>query len=209
MKKHSVATTQPAKEAAAMKEQSVAITQPAKIAAPVKKQSVAIAQHAKEAAPLKLLPGSDLGDRIQDVFNSIARRAFEIFDGRGRADGHDLEDWFRAESELLHPVHLDITESDDTLTVHAEVPGFSAKELEVGVEPHCLTISGKRETSEERTSKKTIYMEQCSNQIFRAIDLPAEFDTSKVTATPKDGVLELSVPKAAKAQKARVEEKSA
>jgi HSP20 family protein len=79
----------------------------------------------------------------------------------------------------------------------------------VGVEPHRLTITGKRETSEERTSKKTIYMEQCSSQIFRAIPLPDEVDTSKVTATLKDGVLELWMPKAAKAQNAQTEEKPA
>jgi HSP20 family molecular chaperone IbpA len=173
----------------------------------MKKQSVAITQPAKEAGPMKLLPGSDLVDRLQDLSNSIARRAFEIFDGRGRAVGRALEDWLRAESEFLHPVHLDITESDDALTVRAEVPGFGAKELEVGVEPHRLTISGKRETSKESTSKKTVYTEQCSNQIFRAIDLPAEVDSSKVTATLKDGVLELSMPKAAKVQKIPVEEK--
>jgi len=175
----------------------------------MKEQSVAITQQEKKPAPMKLLPGSDLVDRIQELPNSIARRAFEIFEGRGRALGHDLEDWLRAESEFLHPVHLDIAESDDALTVRAEVPGFSAKELEVGVEPHRLTISGKRETSEERTSKKTIYTEQCLNQIFRAIDLPAEVDSKKVTATLKDGVLELWMPKAAKAQKVRVEEKQA
>ena len=176
----------------------------------MKNQSVEITQPAKGAAPMKLLPApaSDLFDRIQELSNSIARRAFEIFEGRGRADGHDLGDWFRAESEFLHPVHLDIAESDDALTVHAEVPGFSAKELEVSVEPHRLTISGKRETSKERTSKKTIYTEQCSNQIYRSIDLPAEVDTSKVAATLKDGVLELSMPKATKAQKVQIEEKS-
>jgi len=127
----------------------------------------------------------------------------------GAPTGTTLEDWFRAESELLHPVHVDITESDDVLTVRAEVPGFSAKELEVDMEPHRLTISGKRETSEEHTSKKTIYTEQCSNQIFRAIDLPAEFDTSRVTTTLKDGVLELSMPKAAEAQKVQAKDKPA
>ena len=120
----------------------------------------------------------------------------------------DLEDWLRAESEFLHPVHLDLAESADAVTVRAEVPGFSAKELEVGVEPHRLTISGKRETSEEHASKKTIYREHCSNQIYRAIDLPAEVDTSKVTATLKNGVLELSMPKATKVHKVRVQEKS-
>jgi len=175
----------------------------------MQKQPVAITQPAKETAPMKLLPGSDLVDRLQELSNSIARRAFEIFDGRGRALGRDLEDWLRAESEFLHPVHLDITESDEALTVRAEVPGFSAKELDVGVEPHRLTISGRRESSEKSTSKKTIYAEQCSNQIFRAVDLPKEVDTSKVTATLKDGVLELSMPKAAKAQKIRLEENPA
>jgi HSP20 family protein len=77
------------------------------------------------------------------------------------------------------------------------------------VEPHRLTISGKREANEERKSKKTIYSEHCRNQIFRAVDLPAEVDTSKVTAKLKDGVLELSMPKAAETHKVRVEEKAA
>jgi HSP20 family protein len=167
----------------------------------VREKSAAAVQPAKEAAPMKLLPGGDLFDRMQELSKSIAQRAFEIFEGRGRVDGHDLEDWFGAESELLHPIHLDIAESGDAVTVHAEVPGFSAQELEVSLEPHRLTISGKRESSEERKTKQTIYREHCSNQIFRAIDLPAEVDSSKVTATLKDGVLELVMPKVAKAQK--------
>jgi HSP20 family protein len=174
----------------------------------MEKQS-AIAGPEKEAVPVKSLPGSDLFERVRELSHAVAHRAFELFNGRGRADGHDLEDWFRAESEILHPVHLDLAESADAFTVRAEVPGFSAKELEVGVDPHRLTITGKRETSEERTNKKSIYTEHCRNQIFRAIDLPAEVDSTKVTATLKDGVLELSMPKAAKAQKVRVVEKVA
>jgi HSP20 family molecular chaperone IbpA len=62
---------------------------------------------------------------------------------------------------------------------------------------------------QNRTGKKTIYKEQCSNQIYRAIDLPAEVDTSKVTATLKNGVLELSMPKAAQAEKVQITEKAA
>ena len=166
----------------------------------------AIIQPEKEAVPVKTQPGSDLIERVKALSNAIAHRAFELFNGRGRADGHDLEDWLRAESEVLHPVHLDLDESGDAFTVRAEVPGFSAKELDVSVEPHRLMISGKRENSEEHTSKKTIYKEECSNQIYRAIDLPAEVETSKVTATLKHGVLELSMPKAAKAKKVQIAE---
>jgi HSP20 family molecular chaperone IbpA len=166
-------------------------------------------QPAKEPAPMKLLAASNLLDRIEDMSSSIARRAFEIFDGRGRGHGHALEDWLRAESELFHPVHLDIAQSDYAYTVHLEVPGFSAKDLEVGVEPHRLIVSGVREISQERASRQTVYKEHCVNQIFRTIDLPEEVDSSKVTATLRDGVLELSMPKTVKALKVPVEEKPA
>jgi HSP20 family molecular chaperone IbpA len=142
---------------------------------------------------------------MQETYNAIARRAFEAFEGRGRADGRDWEDWFKAETELLHPLHLDIAESDQAVTVHAEVPGFAAKDLEVSLEPHRLTISGKRETSAERKGQKTVYTEHCSDQIFRSIDLPADVDSSKVTANLKDGVLKLMMPKVAKAHKVPVE----
>jgi len=42
-------------------------------------------------------------EHTQDVFNLIARRAFEIFESRGHVHGNDREDWFLAESELLTP----------------------------------------------------------------------------------------------------------
>jgi HSP20 family protein len=170
-------------------------------------KSTTAIQRQKEAAPVKSLPASDLFKRMEETYNAIARRAFEVFEGRRRGDGHDLEDWFKAESELLHPLHLDVAETDQAVTVHAEVPGFDAKDLEVSLEPHRLTISGKRETSEERKTKRTIYTEHCSNQIFRSIDLPADVDSSKVTATLKDGVLELHMPRTAKAQEVPIEEK--
>ena len=111
-------------------------------------------------APVKQSATSDVSDQFQQTYDSIARRAFEIFNDNGRWLGHELEDWFRAESELLHPVHLDIAESDDNLTIRAEVPGFNAKELEINVEPRKLTIAGKHEAQEESKKGKTIYSER-------------------------------------------------
>jgi len=166
-------------------------------------------QTARETAPLKFVTADEIFNRINEVYESIARRAFEIFESSGRAFGRDLADWFQAESELLHPVHLDIAESEDALTVRAEVPGFNANELEVSLEPRRLTITGKRESKEERKTGKTVYSERCSNRIFRVIDLPTEVDTAKVTATFKNGVLELEMQKTAPAKKIRVEAKSA
>jgi len=172
-------------------------------------QPATAVQPEKDDTSMRLLRGSDLLDRIEATSNSIARRAFEIFENRGRALGHDIEDWLRAESELLHPIHLDITESDDLVIVRAEAPGFTAKELEVGVEPHRVTISGKRQSHAEHAAETTIYSERCVNQIFRTVDLRGGVDPSKVTATLKDGVLELSMPKATKAQSVKIKERAA
>ena len=87
----------------------------------------------------------EIFSRMGRVHDLIERRAYEIFDHGGRFLGRDLSDWFQAEAELLHPVHLDIEESEEGFAVHAEVPGFTAKELDIHVEPRRLTIAGKHE----------------------------------------------------------------
>ena len=167
-------------------------------------------QPVKEPTPLKFVTKDDLFDRVQEIYDSIARRAFELFEGNGQIFGRELEDWLRAESELLHPVHIEVADVGDSLSVRAEVPGFTVKDLEVSVEPERLTITGKRETKGERKKGgKAVYTERCADEILRVIDLPAAVDTTKVAATLKDGVLELEMPKAALAKKIKVEPKAA
>jgi HSP20 family protein len=146
---------------------------------------------------------------MHNLYDHIARRAFEIFDGNGRLTGRDLGDWFQAEMEFVHPLHVEVSESPEALTVRAEVPGFKTNELEINVEPRRVTITGKRETKEESKTKKTIYSETCSDQILRVLDLPAAVEPEKVKATLKDGVLELAMPKSAPAKTVKVEPKVA
>ena len=55
--------------------------------------------------PAKSIERQDVFERFNQVYNSIACRAFELFDNNGRSFGHEFDDWFKAESELLHPVH--------------------------------------------------------------------------------------------------------
>ncbi len=156
--------------------------------------------------PIKYVP---LFDQMENTFNALARRAYEIFESNGRAFGRELENWFQAEKELLHPVPVNITESDESFELKAEVPGFNEKEIEIGVEPRRVTITGKRETKKEEKKGKTVCAESCSDQILRMVDLPAEVETDKVTATLKNGLLELALPKVAKAQTLRIHPKAA
>ncbi|MFZ0737967.1 MAG: Hsp20 family protein [Candidatus Acidiferrales bacterium] len=168
------------------------------------------AQLAPESKTPKLVEPQTLFDRINRIHENIARRAFEIFESEGGLFGRELDQWFKAEAELLHPVHMTMTETDGALTVQAEVPGFNASELEVSIERRRLTISGKKETTKEEQKKgKVIYKEQCSSELLRIIDLPMEVDATKTTAMLKNGVLELNVPKGNAAKSARIDVKAA
>ena len=171
-------------------------------------QSATAMQPAKGSVPVQKSSG-DLLEQFDSIYDSIARRAFDFFEGNRRWPGNDSDDWFRAEAELLHPVHLEMREADGSFTIEAEVPGFTAKDLTIDVEPRCLKIAGKRETKEEEKKGKMIRSEWCADQILRAIDLPADVDTSKVNASLKDGILTIDLPKAAHAKSVRIEPKTA
>ena len=156
-----------------------------------------------------ITPASSLMDRISNTSQAIAQRAYEIFEGRGRRFGHDLEDWFKAEMELLHQVPVSIAESPDSLEVKAEVPGFTEEEIQISVEPRRLTIAGKREANKEEKKGKAVYSEFSSDQILRVVDLPARVEAEKATATLKDGVVRLIMPKADEAKTIEIKPKVA
>ena len=172
-------------------------------------QTATAMQPAKTSAVAKQTESPNALDRMQQVFDSIEKRAFEIFDNNGRWFGHELSDWLQAESEILHPLHLEIAETEEALTVRAEVPGFTAKELDIHVEGNRLTIAGKHESKEESKKGKTIYSERHAEEILRSVDLPSDVDGSKVNATLRDGVLNIELPKAPHAKRVRIEAKAA
>ena len=161
-------------------------------------------------APFNVPDFGKIFDRMREMQDVISRRAFDLFEKGGRMFGRDLDDWFKAESELLHPVNINMEEIDEGLKIEAEVPGFKAEELEVSVEPRRLTITGKHETEkEEKKRGKIVYSERSAERIMRVVDLPVEVNTENVSAVLKDGVLEFTMPKAAPAKKIAIESKAA
>jgi HSP20 family protein len=152
--------------------------------------------HEKHPAILKLMDNDPFFRHMNEVYGAIARRAFELFEGRGRQHGHDLEDWFRAEFESLSPMRMEISEADNELIVRADLPGFRDTDVEVRVAPRRLVISGKREEVHDGRKRKTIYSERRSDEVFRTLDLPEEIDPNKAKATLHEGTLEIDLPKA-------------
>ncbi|HEX2711158.1 MAG TPA: Hsp20 family protein [Candidatus Acidoferrales bacterium] len=148
-------------------------------------------------------------ERLAEINNLIARRAQELFEASGSVHGRDIENWARAEREILHAVPLEVQETETGITVLAEAPGFNERDLEVRVEPRRLLIAGKRVGTTERKEGKTVYSERHSQQIFRVVDLPSRIDPEGVKATLSDGLLEISLPKAAAGKKVPVFTKAA
>jgi HSP20 family protein len=170
----------------------------------MKTQLAAVRDSTHEPEPIKHSI-EEISNQFSQINDVIARRAFYIFESRGRSPGHELEDWSRAESELLCPVPLNVTESSTHYVVRAEVPGFGSKDLEVMVEPLYLRISGKRETKEDNENGKMLCSESRADRIFRVFDFPSVVDTSKVSTILQDGILIVHLPKAQNAEQVRVE----
>ena len=163
--------------------------------------------HVPETTTLN--PGDAFFELSQEFNDLISHRAYELFELRGSVHGYDREDWLQAESEILLNVPVDITETEAGLIIHAAVPGFSERELEVRVAPRSLCITGKHQETSERTEEKAVITERNSSQIFRAFELPAEVDPDTVNATVNNGVLEIDVLKVAVGTKVPVLSKAA
>jgi HSP20 family protein len=160
--------------------------------------------HKKKEIPVHPKEPSTFVDELTQLFNKIEKRAYELFEGRGRQDGRDLDDWFRAEGELLQPVPLEIIEEEKQLKIRAEVPGFKAEELEINLEPSVLTIKGSLKKEAEKKEKGAVYSESHDKDIFRQVTLPVNVVPEEADANLKHGVLEINVPKTAEARKINI-----
>ncbi|MHB8502786.1 MAG: Hsp20 family protein [Candidatus Acidiferrales bacterium] len=136
-----------------------------------------------------------LSAEAKQMFDSIARRAYEIFESTGRVGGRELEHWLQAESELFQRTPIDVKESRDGLTVLADVRGFAPKELEVDLEPKRVTIIGRHQSQADLKTSASRSSEACAARLLRSLQLPVEIDTRHATARLQKGILELDVKK--------------
>lgn len=157
------------------------------------------------ATPLQPTEPEKMRWEMQSVQLAIARRAFELFEKRGREHGHDWEDWFQAESELLRPVSITTLESIDQLSLRANVFGFGEKELTVSIEPKQVVILGKKEVvTAETGAGKVEPIDWNPDQILQVIDLPIEVDPRGAVVELQTGLLKFELPKVVKQSKTTI-----
>jgi HSP20 family molecular chaperone IbpA len=162
----------------------------------MKKTSLLSGQMNMEKARLArlIVSPAEIQEYLNTVFDLIARRAYEVFESRGGVHGHDWEDWFQAESEVLRPVTCELGDSGNALVAVAAVDDYRPEDLRISVEPRCLRICGLTVANDNR-SDASEEEGQHFDRFFISLNLPTEIDTSGISADIKRGVLEVRLPK--------------
>lgn len=104
---------------------------------------------------------------------------------------------------------INIWQSQDTLTITAEVPGVDPKDMDLSVKDNVLTLSGKREA--EDLGEKVVWRqrERTFGSFGRAIRAPFNVDPEKTEASVTNGVLEITLHRREEDKPRRIEVKAA
>ena len=150
---------------------------------------------------------NDVLEEMRSIHDQIAREAFGLFQQRDGDQGSALGDWLQAESKLLDPVPITISDEKNELKVTAAIPGFKASDLKVHVDREGLQICGKSETKSGNGETTSANQEHVSSirKVCCSVGLPAPVkpEASKATLDDK-GVLTLLLRKAEPAKEIAV-----
>ena len=91
---------------------------------------------------------------------------------------------------------VDVEETKDAFVMKADLPGMNKQDIQISVEDNRLTIRGERKSEVQKDAQNFHRVERTYGSFCRSFTLPATVVSEKVEATYKDGVLEVSVPKA-------------
>ena len=97
-------------------------------------------------------------------------------------------------------IKVDVTKTDDSYTVKAEMPGVRKDDINVAIEGGQVTISGEvKKEKEEKKGEEVLRSERYYGMVSRTFTLPQDIDEAKASAAYADGVLRLTLPTKARA----------
>ncbi len=99
---------------------------------------------------------------------------------------------------------IEVFEKEDKFVVKAELPGMKEEDIDVSVVGDTLTIKGERKAETEVKEEDYYCCERSYGSFFRSIALPSTVDAKKIEASFEDGVLEVSLPKAAEVKPKKI-----
>ena len=135
-----------------------------------------------------------LRDAINHLFEESMWNPYELL-----SKDHSLESFF-ANTASLNRLSVDFSESEQTYTLVADVPGFSVKELSVELQDSVLIVSGEKtddSKSNDQESKDQKYhlQERSKTQFRRSILLPEDADLETITCDLENATLTIQIAK--------------
>ncbi len=156
----------------------------------------------KKAAP------APLASQQPDVWHSFRNEMNQLFDRFSGFGMPALRRWFETEptsayqSTFTFPTPaIDVTEDDKAFKITAELPGLEQKDIDVTVSNGTLTIKGEKSYEKEEKNKDRHVSERAYGSFQRSFAMPEGVDADKIAADLAKGVLTISLPKTAQAQK--------
>jgi HSP20 family molecular chaperone IbpA len=165
---------------------------------------------------------SDATDCLLEAYDVVSRRAYENFLTRGAGPDGELQDWFRAERDLLlnFPIHLQ--ESDRFVYALASVPGATAERLALGIESRWLVILAHHarnghdkpdateglcaslHSGDSRGLEPQLEEDRPAKSVC-IVELPADVDAARAIAVLSDGILGIRMPKRTEPRNSKLE----
>jgi len=124
-------------------------------------------------------------DRLWDTF---------LF-GRPKTSGVAEEEWQPA---------TDVAETENELVVNVEIPGMDPEDIDVSLSEGTLLIKGEKKPEAEEKDTDYHVMERSYGAFIRSIPLPAEVQSDKISASYKNGILTIVLPKSEGPQKKEI-----
>ncbi len=99
---------------------------------------------------------------------------------------------------------LDVAETKNELVVKAEVPGMDPKDIDISLSDGVLTIRGEKRQEKEEKEADYHVVERSYGSFMRSVQLPTEVQSDKISASYKNGILRITLPKSEEAKKKEV-----
>ena len=106
---------------------------------------------------------------------------------------------FSRDTDISWTPSVDVHETDKDILIDAELPGIDKKDIKVEVKNNVLSISGERKQEKKVEDSEYYRVESHYGKFERTFGLPDTISTDKVSATYKNGVLKITLPKTEKA----------
>jgi HSP20 family protein len=99
--------------------------------------------------------------------------------------------------DLLPAFHanVDIASDDKQYTISLEAPGMEQKDLSIELKDQALFIKGNKQQEQEEKDKHFYRIERHYGSFERVLAIPDDAETNKITASMKNGVLTIDIPR--------------